>query len=57
MATRLSSWGYSMYGGYYAQVWIGEQWTGFHATTLKELREQLTEVGITKLSKGLRWDN
>lgn len=57
MANRLSSWGLSMYGGYYAQVWIGDKYTGLHTEKLSELRKQLAELGIAKLNKDLRWDN
>ena len=57
MENRINSWGESMYGGYYAQAWINDKYTGFHAETLKELRKQLAEVGITVLKRDLRWDN
>ncbi len=57
MTNRLSSWGLSMYGGYYAQVWIENKYTGLHAEKLSELKKQLAELGITKLNKDLRYDN
>lgn len=53
---RLSRWGFSMYGGYYADIYVGEKLICLHAEKLKELREQLAQYGITKLNKQ-RWDN
>lgn len=54
---RLNSWGESMYGGYYAQVWVENKYEGFHADKLKELKAQLKEIGVDKLDNNLRQDN
>lgn len=53
---RLSWWGLSMYGGYYADIYVGEKHICLHAEKLKELKEQLAQYGINKLNT-LRWDN
>ena len=45
-----------MYGGYYANLWINDKYTGIHADTLRELREQLATYGL-KAEKNLRFDN
>lgn len=56
--TRLSRWGKSMYGGYFADAYVNDKFTSFHAETLKELKAQLAEAGVNdKLSKERRWDN
>ena len=55
--TKLMQWGESMYEGYYAEAFVDGKYTGFHADTLRELREKLAAVGINKLDKRYRWDN
>lgn len=57
MTNELRSWGLSMYGGYYAEAWVGDENKGFHADKLAGLKAQLAEVGINKLDKELRCDN
>ena len=56
--TYLSRWGESMYGGYYADIWVDGKSICLHADTQKELRRQLAEHGIpTVLRQNSRWDN
>lgn len=53
-------WGKSMYGGYYADVYNKDDTSerkSFHAETLKQLRAELAEYGIPKLSVLCRYDN
>lgn len=45
MTNELRSWGLSMYGGYYAEAWVGDENKGFHADKLAGLKAQLAEGG------------
>ena len=56
MTNKIQRWGLSMYGGYYAQVFIGEKYTGIHTDTLRELRQRLAELGLMA-DKEYRFDN
>lgn len=53
---RLWYWGESMYGGYYAEAWVICTLVGFHADTLRDLRVQLSRLGL-KTSNRRRWDH
>lgn len=53
---RSSYWGLSMYGGYYADVYVNDEHRCLHADKLRELKAQLAELGL-ELDKELRWDN
>lgn len=53
---KLFDWGLSMYGGWYANLWIDGKYTGIHADTLKDLRKQLAELGL-KTENWRRVDN
>lgn len=60
---RMTHWGESMYGGWYADTIMvsedgREEYGGLHANTQEELREKLKANGIEPiLSKNKRWDN
>lgn len=56
MKNKLEYWGLSMYGGYYANLWIDGEYTGIHVDTYKELKEELKKYGL-KSTKDRRWDN
>lgn len=53
---KLESWGLSMYGGYYANLWINGKYTGIHADTYKQLKEELDKFGLNP-TNNKRWDN
>ena len=55
---RLFDWGNSMYGGYYANYFDNDRGVivGIHSDTLRELREQLREIGL-KTETAKRFDN
>ena len=56
MENKLMFWGFSMYGGYYAEVIINGKYTGIHTDTYKELKNKLEQCGM-KPTKEKRMDN
>lgn len=65
MSYKLEYWGKSMYGGYYANIYVGEdlkhgfianELIGIGAETYRELREILAGYGL-KARKVNRFDN
>lgn len=44
---ELTSWGRSMYGGWYANFWYDGEHTGIHADTKTDLFDQLSDYGIS----------